>query len=219
MAQSLCEKLEHYRSALPEGGILVAVSKTRPPEEIAEAYGCGHRDFGENKVQELRDKYPVLPPDIRWHMIGHLQRNKVKYIAPFVWLIHSVDSEKLLREIDRQAERHGRVIPVLFQIKIAEEDTKYGLSEEEFERLTDAYERGEFPRVRLKGLMGMATHTSDREKVRAEFRYLKSLFDRLQKRLPGIEFLSAGMTHDYEIALEEGANIIRIGSGIFGPRI
>jgi len=217
--ENICEKIRFYKSLLPPEGILVAVSKTKPVEMIKEAYDCGHQDFGENKVQELRDKFPLLPDEIRWHMIGHLQTNKVKYIAPFVWLIHSVDREKLLREINKQAKKHGRKIPFLFQIKIAEEETKFGLTEEEYYRLLEKYRAGEFPHTELKGLMGMATNTTDREKIRKEFAYLKHLYDELSRQLPGVQYLSAGMTHDFQIALEEGANIIRIGSGIFGPRV
>ncbi len=214
----LCKKIEFYKKLLPPDGLLVAVSKTRPVETLRRAYNCGQRDFGENKVQELREKQPLLPGDIRWHMIGHLQRNKVKYIAPYVWLIHSVDNEKLLREIDKQAEKHNRVIPFLFQIKIAEEETKFGLTEEAYSELLEKYRAGLFPHTLLKGLMGMATNTTDIRKVDKEFAYLKRQFDVLRKQVPTAEFLSMGMTHDYEIALRNGANIIRIGTGIFGAR-
>ena len=216
--KNLCKQLEHYRQALPEGGILVAVSKTKPVELIRQAYDCGQRDFGENKVQELRAKHEVLPPDIRWHVIGHLQTNKVKYIAPFVWLIHSVDREKILREIDRQAAKNQRVIPVLFQIKIAREETKFGLSEAAYRDLLEKYRAGEFPHVQLRGLMGMASLTPDKAQVRGEFARLKALFDELGTLLPDIDYLSMGMTGDYTLALDEGANVIRIGSGIFGAR-
>ncbi len=216
--KNLCTQLEHYRQALPEGGILVVVSKTKPAELIRQAYDCGQRDFGENKVQELRAKHEALPPDIRWHMIGHLQTNKVKYIAPFVWLIHSVDREKLLREIDRQAAKNQRVIPVLFQIKIAREETKFGLSEAAYRDLLEKYRAGEFPHVELRGLMGMASLTPDKAQVRGEFARLKALFDELDALLPDIDYLSMGMTGDYDLALAEGANVIRIGSGIFGAR-
>ncbi len=214
----ICEKLEFYKKFLPAEGILVAVSKTKPVEIIYQAYHCGHRDFGENKVQELRDKQPVLPDDIHWHMIGHLQRNKVKYIAPFIWLIHSVDNEKLLREIDKHARKHRRIIPFLFQIKIASEETKFGLTEPDYRQLLAKYKQGEFPHTKLKGLMGMATNTNNTAQVDAEFAYLKSLFDELKTEISSAEYLSMGMTHDFEIALKNGANIIRIGSGIFGAR-
>ncbi len=216
--KNLCKQLEHYRQALPEGGILVAVSKTKPAALIRQAYDCGQRDFGENKVQELRAKHEVLPTDIRWHMIGHLQTNKVKYIAPFVWLIHSVDREKLLREIDRQAAKNQRTIPVLFQIKIAREETKFGLSEAAYRDLLEKYRAGEFPHVELRGLMGMASLTPDKAQVRCEFARLKALFDELRRQFPRIDYLSMGMTGDYDLALAEGANVIRIGSGIFGAR-
>ena len=216
--KNLCKQLEHYRQALPEGGILVAVSKTKPAALIRQAYDCGQRDFGENKVQELRAKHEVLPTDIRWHMIGHLQTNKVKYIAPFVWLIHSVDREKLLREIDRQAAKNQRTIPVLFQIKIAREETKFGLSEAAYRDLLEKYRAGEFPHVELRGLMGMASLTADKAQVRGEFARLKALFDELRRQFPRIDYLSMGMTGDYDLALAEGANVIRIGSGIFGAR-
>ena len=216
--ENLCQKLEHYRRQLPSGGILVAVSKTKPVEMIRTAYDCGQRDFGENKVQELRAKHPALPGDIRWHMIGHLQTNKVKYIAPFVWLIHSVDREKLLREIDRQAAKHGRIIPVLFQLKIAREETKFGLTLADYKALLDQYAAGEIPNVRLRGLMGMASLTDNTEQIRDEFALLKSHFDKLRKDFSGIDYLSMGMTGDYAIALEQGSNVIRIGSGIFGTR-
>ncbi len=216
--EDICSKIKHFTSKLPEGGILVAVSKTKPVELIRSAYDCGHRDFGENKVQELRLKHPALPRDIRWHMIGHLQRNKVKYIAPFIHLIHSVDNEKLLAEINKQALKNQRVIDILFQIKIAREETKFGLTEKDYRDLLEKYKQGLFPAVRLRGLMGMATNTTDKEQVKKEFARLKSLFDDLKSSLPAIDYLSAGMSSDYEIALEQGANIIRIGSAIFGKR-
>jgi len=216
--ETLCDKIRFYRDQLPDNGILVAVSKTKPASLIQAAYDCGQKDFGENKVQELRDKQPALPGDIRWHMIGHLQTNKVKYIAPYIWLVHSVDREKLLAELDKHATKHNRIIPFLFQIKIAKEDTKFGLTEAEYYDLLEKYLSGKYPHTRLKGLMGMATNTTDTDIVRNEFRYLRRLFDELKKKTDGIEYLSAGMTHDYRIALDEGANIIRIGSGIFGPR-
>ncbi len=218
MNSELCSKLAFYKNKLPENGMLVAVSKTKPVEIIRQAYDCGQRDFGENKVQELREKVPLLPEDIRWHMIGHLQSNKVKYIAPYIFLIHSVDNEKLLKEISKHALKNHREINVLFQIKIAREETKYGMSEKDYKELLEKYLNGEFPAVKLKGLMGMATFTPDREQIASEFAFLKKLFDQLKSKLPEVEYLSMGMTGDYEIALENGANIIRIGSGIFGER-
>ncbi len=214
----LCQKIQFFRAQLPENGILIAVSKTKPVELIRKAYDCGHRDFGENKVQELRFKHLALPSSIRWHMIGHLQRNKVKYIAPFIHLIHSVDNEKLLTEINKQAAKNQRVIDILFQIKIAREETKFGLTEEAYRDLTEKYAQNHFPSVRLRGLMGMATNTQDKQQVRSEFARLKSLFDQLKTRFPHIDYLSAGMSGDYPLAIEQGANIIRIGSAIFGKR-
>ncbi len=218
MNSELCSKISFYKNKLPDNGILVAVSKTKPVEMIRKAYDCGHRDFGENKVQELREKVPLLPGDIRWHMIGHLQSNKVKYIAPYIFLIHSVDNEKLLKEINKHALKHNREIQVLFQIKIAREETKYGLTEKAYHDLLKKYLNGEFPGVKLKGLMGMATFTSDQKQIASEFGYLKKLFDELKTKIPDVEYLSMGMTGDYEIALKNGANVIRIGSGIFGER-
>ncbi len=218
MKNELCQKLDFYRRQLPDGGVLVAVSKTKPAEMIRAAYECGQRDFGENKVQELRDKYPVLPKDIRWHMIGHLQRNKVKYIAPFIHLIHSVDNERLLAEINKQAQKNERTLDVLFQIKIAREETKFGLSIPDYEALLEKYLSGAYPYVRLRGLMGMATNTDDKEQVAREFGRLKQLFDQLKNRVPDIRRLSMGMSNDYHIALREGSNMIRIGSAIFGAR-
>ena len=218
MKNELCNKIRFYAGQLPPDGILVAVSKTKPAEMIRAAYDCPHLHFGENKVQEMKAKHEILPPDIHWHMIGHLQTNKVKYIAPFVWLIHSVDREKLLREIDKQAAKHKRIIPVLFQIKIAKEETKFGLTEADYQALVEKYLQNAFPHIRLQGLMGMASLTDDKDQIRREFRRLRRHFEALQKHIPDIRYLSMGMTGDYRIALDEGANIIRIGSGIFGER-
>jgi pyridoxal phosphate enzyme (YggS family) len=200
--------------------VLVAVSKTKPTEAIMEAYAAGQRDFGENKVQELTDKAEQLPKDIRWHMIGHLQRNKVKYIVPFVYLIHSVDSLRLLRMINKEAGKAGKIVDCLIQIHIAEEDTKYGFDETE---LSDALaEMKDLPNVRIRGLMGMATFTDDSTQIRREFATLKKLFDSTAQRdLPEgttMEILSMGMSGDYELAIEEGSTMVRIGSAIFGER-
>ena len=204
----------------PPGVTLVAVSKTKPNEDILEAYEAGHRDFGENKVQELTAKAEELPGDIKWHMIGHLQRNKVKYIAPFVHLIHSVDSLRLLKQIDKDAEKAGRVLDCLLQIHIAEEETKYGLDENELREALTVLANLE--NVRVRGLMGMATFTDDTEQVRKEFRGLKKIFNNLAATpLPAnakMDILSMGMSGDYEIAIEEGSNMVRIGSSIFGER-
>ncbi|MBS9522867.1 YggS family pyridoxal phosphate-dependent enzyme [Litoribacter ruber] len=202
--------------------LLVAVSKTKPKEDLQEAYEAGIRDFGENKVQELVDKQPQLPSDIRWHMIGHLQRNKVKYIAPFVHLIHGVDSFKLLKEINKQAKKAERTIPCLLQVHIAEEDSKFGFDETELLQLIESGELKTLEHVEIKGLMGMATFTENEEQIRREFSGLKSLFDKL-KTLPlpanmKMEELSMGMSGDYLIAQEEGSTMVRIGSAIFGAR-
>ncbi|MDX1628930.1 MAG: YggS family pyridoxal phosphate-dependent enzyme [Fulvivirga sp.] len=201
---------------------LVAVSKTKPVSLIKEAYDEGLRIFGENRAQELKKKAEQLPKDIEWHMIGHLQRNKVKYIAPFVALIHSVDSPRLLKEINKEANKNERVINCLLQIHIAKEETKYGLDEAEFFDLLGSENLSKYENVRIIGLMGMATFTENENQVREEFRYLKSLFDKAQqKELPGhveMKELSMGMSGDYEIALEEGSTMIRVGSKIFGAR-
>jgi len=192
---------------------LIAVSKTKSVEDIRAIYNAGQRDFGENYVQELTDKQALLPADIRWHFIGHLQSNKVKFIAPFVHLIQSVDSEKLLREIDKQAAKQGRIIECLLQVYIAREETKFGLDDDElrivFEKAKD------LSHVRIGGLMGMASFTEDLRKVGDEFRKLKSIYD----QYPGLSILSMGMSSDYQLAIKEGSNMVRIGSLIFGSRI
>ncbi len=198
---------------------LVAVSKTKPLEDIQEAYDAGQRDFGENKVQELVAKQQELPGDIRWHMIGHLQRNKVKYIAPFVHLIHGVDSLRLLNAINKEGRKCNRRIPCLLQVHIAREETKFGLSEDELEEAITAAADLEY--VELHGLMGMATNTRDEQVVKSEFDGLKSLFDNISSRgLPYVEWdtLSMGMSGDYKIAVECGSTMIRVGSAIFGSR-
>lgn len=215
---SIPEKLLDIKSELPEEVLLVAVTKTKSEEEIMQAYNTGHRLFGENKVQEMVAKWEVLPKDIQWHMIGHVQRNKVKYMAPFVSLIHGVDSLKLLREIDKQARKQQRVIPCLLQIHIAEEETKFGLSEEELFHLVGDEQLRALDHVRIEGLMGMATFTDDRDKVRREFKNLHKMYLRLQEMMAGIRILSMGMSGDYQIAIEEGSNMVRIGSSIFGER-
>lgn len=203
--------------------LLVAVSKTKPVEVLMEAYEAGVRDFGENKVQEMVDKHEQMPKDCKWHMIGHLQRNKVKYIIPFVHLIHAVDSIRLLREIEKQAEKEGRVVDCLLQMHIAEEESKFGLSEEElFEILySEMLEKAKY--VRVKGLMGMATFTEDEQQVRREFKYLRQIFEKakVDAHLPenvNMQELSMGMSGDFQIALEEGSTMLRIGTTIFGSR-
>ena len=201
---------------------LIAVSKTKPAEMIEEAYEGGHRAFGENKVQELTDKAEKLPKDIEWHMIGHLQRNKVKYLAPFVHLIHGVDSPRLLKEINKQAKKVDRVIPVLLQMHIAEEDSKFGLDQSELEELLTSEAFKEMENVEVVGLMGMATFTEDEDKIRREFKSLKKTFDHVKEKYNdeklNLRELSMGMSGDYEIAVAEGSTMVRVGSAIFGSR-
>jgi len=209
---------------LEEKGVnLVAVSKTKPVQAIEELYQMGQRDFGENYVQELVNKQAQLPKDIRWHFIGHLQTNKVKYIASFVHLIHGVDSFKLLKEINKQAQKMGKVIDVLLQVHIAQEATKFGLDDKEISEIliSNSGELGELRNIRIAGLMGMASFTEDQVKVRDEFRYLKNLFDKyapLQTSNFQLQILSMGMSSDYQIGIEEGSNMVRIGSLLFGAR-
>ena len=214
---SIQENLKIIQSTIPEHVTLVAVSKTKPVEDLQEAYDAGIRDFGENKIQEMCDKYEVLPKDIRWHMIGHVQTNKVKYMAPFVYLIHGVDSLKLLKEINKQAEKNNRVIDVLLQQFIADEETKFGLDKEEIRQIMTE-EIQSLPNIRVVGLMGMATFTDNENQVRNEFKTLKSNFDLLQKNHSDVSILSMGMSGDYEMAIEEGGTMVRIGSSIFGNR-
>ena len=201
---------------------LIAVSKTKPIEDLQEAYTAGIRDFGENKVQEIQAKQPEMPADTRWHMIGHLQSNKVKYIAPFIYLIHGVDSFKLLKEIDKQGKKIDRVIPVLIQIHIAEEESKFGFDRAELEEMLSSEEFTKLTHIQIKGLMGMATFTENQEQIRREFRGLKQLFEELKgRKLPAfvdMTELSMGMSGDYQIAQEEGSTMVRIGSAIFGAR-
>lgn len=213
--------LKDLKESLPDNCKLVAVSKTKPASDVMEAYKAGQRDFGENKVQELTQKAEELPKDIRWHMIGHLQRNKVKYIADFVNLIHGVDSLKLLKEINKQGRKAGRVIDCLLQMHIAEEDTKFGLDREELNEILNGEQLKELENVRIVGLMGMATFTEDLDQVRREFKSLKLLYDEIKNSdhfNVQLNTLSMGMSGDYEIALEEGSNMVRIGSAIFGAR-
>ncbi|WP_153391884.1 YggS family pyridoxal phosphate-dependent enzyme [Chryseobacterium vaccae] len=202
---------------LPAGVQLVAVSKTHPAEAVKEVYDLGQRVFGENKVQELMEKYPLLPKDIQWHLIGHLQTNKVKYIASFIDTIQSVDSEKLLSEIDKESGKHNRKIKVLLQVKIAEEESKFGLDIPEARNLFEKYLNGDFPNVEVTGLMGMATFTDDEQQIRREFSILKALFDEFSQSKT-LETLSMGMSDDFPAAIECGANSIRVGSAIFGRR-
>ncbi len=219
---SIAENLATLRKELPEHVTLVAVSKTRTPAEILEAYDAGQRHFGESKAQELLPKAEELTGDIHWHMVGHLQSNKVKYIAPFVALIHSVDKMKLLKVINKEGQKNERVIPVLLQLHIAEESTKYGMSYDEVCELLESAVYREMDAIEVQGLMGMATFTDDAEQVRKEFRQLKSHFDALRERYfngrESFRTLSMGMTNDYQYGIDEGSNMVRIGTAIFGAR-
>ena len=216
------ENLLKIKSTLPESVTLVAVSKTKPVSDLQEAYDAGQRAFGENYPQEMRDKHEVLPQDIQWHFIGHLQTNKIKYIIPFVTLIHSIDSANLLEAVNKEAKKHERVVDCLLQFHIALEETKFGLDLEEARQLLDSEAFKQMENVRLCGVMGMATFTDDKEEVRKEFKYLKSIFDTLKKDYfadqPQFKELSMGMSEDYPIAIEEGATLVRVGSKIFGAR-
>ncbi|KFF19672.1 YggS family pyridoxal phosphate-dependent enzyme [Chryseobacterium sp. JM1] len=211
------ENYTAIKDQLPEGVQLVAVSKTHPVEAVQEVYDLGQKVFGENKVQELMEKYPLLPKDIEWHLIGHLQTNKVKYIAPFIDTIQSVDSEKLLAEISKEAGKNDRTIKVLLQVKIAAEESKFGLEIDEAKTLFQKYIDGEFSNVEITGLMGMATFTEDKDQVKEEFLILKGLFDELNQ-LKTLKTLSMGMSDDFPAAIECGANSVRVGSAIFGRR-
>ena len=220
-AKNMSINKEKYREILAElnGKTLVAVSKTKPVEEIQALYDLGQRDFGENYVQELTGKYEILPKDIRWHFIGHLQSNKVKYIASFIHLIHGVDSLNLLKEIDKQAKKNDRIIDCLLQVYIAKEETKFGLDENELDELIK--NAPDLTNVRIRGLMGMASFSDDISLVRNEFKSLKILFDKyFQLKTQNLQLttLSMGMSADYKIALEEGSNMVRIGSLLFGER-
>ncbi|MDV7695722.1 YggS family pyridoxal phosphate-dependent enzyme [Chryseobacterium soli] len=213
----ITENYNTIKKQLPSSVELVAVSKTHPVSAIQEVYELGQRVFGENKVQELMEKYPLLPKDIQWHLIGHLQTNKVKYIAEFIDTIQSVDSEKLLTEINKESHKHNRKIKVLLQVKIAEEESKFGLEIAEAKDLYQQYINGNFPDVEITGLMGMATFTDDEQQVRKEFSVLKSLFDELNHEKE-LKTLSMGMSDDFPIAIDCGANSVRVGSAIFGRR-
>ena len=214
--------LLNIKSSLPENVTLVAVSKTWPVADLMEAYNAGQRIFGENKIQEMADKQAEMPKDIEWHMIGHVQTNKVKYMAPFVKLVHGVDSLKLLAEINRQAAKHDRVIDCLLQMHIAEEDTKFGLDEEELDDILASAEFAQMQNIKVTGLMGMATFTEDEAQVRKEFTHLAGMFNHLQEQPSTTNCqpstLSMGMSGDYKIAIECGSTMVRIGSSIFGTR-
>lgn len=214
---SIQENYHKIKAQIPENVELVAVSKFHPIEKIKEVYDCGQKVFGENKVQELLTKVNELPADIQWHLIGHLQTNKVKYIAPFIDTIQSVDSEKLLIEINKEAAKNNRIIKVLLQIKIAEEETKHGLEIAEAKEIFSNYLEHKYPNIEILGLMGMATFTDNKNQVKSEFLVLKSLFDELST-FKKLETLSMGMSDDFAFAIECGSTSVRIGSAIFGVR-
>ena len=220
---SITKNIQQLQHSLPKGVSLLAISKYQPIEAIQEAYDAGQRLFGENHIQEMAAKAAALPQDIEWHFTGHVQTNKIKYMAPFVSLIHAVDSFRLLREIDKHAAKHDRCIDCLLQIHIAQEETKYGLSIEECRNLLAHEPWRELQHVRIVGLMAMGSNTDDMEQVRSEFRRMKELFDELKSTYfanePSFGQLSEGMTDDYPIAIEEGSTIVRIGSMIFGERM
>ena len=206
------------KTTLPEEVTLVAVSKTKPIFDLMEAYNAGQRIFGENKVQEMVEKYHQMPKDIQWHMIGHLQRNKVKYMAEFVDLIHGVDGLKLLKEINKQAQKHQRVIKCLLQIKIATEDSKFGMTTTDAYNLLQSDDLNTLEHIQIKGVMGMASFTQDQKQIKLEFEALKQCFDSLKTIHPTLDIISMGMSGDYALAMDCGSTMIRIGSGIFGTR-
>lgn len=219
---AITENLLRIKASLPKTVTLVAVSKLHPIEQLTEAYEAGQRVFGESRVQELLPKQEAMPNDIQWHFIGHLQSNKVKYITPFISLIHGVDSFRLLKEIDRQAKKQARTIDCLIQIHVAQEENKFGFSEDEAKEMLSGNEYQELKNIRIRGLMGMASFTANETQVQKEFRNLKQLFDRLKdlhfKHNADFDTLSMGMSGDYKLAIEEGSTMVRVGSSIFGAR-
>lgn len=215
---NIADNLQHIKTTLPKNITLVAVSKTKPISDIMHAYDAGQRIFGENKIQEMAQKWQTMPKDIEWHMIGHVQTNKVKYMAAFVHLIHAVDSLKLLKEINKQAKKHDRVIQCLLQVKIAKEESKFGLSEQSILELLASEEVQSLTNINITGLMGMATFTDDQQLVSEEFKKIQTLFDQLQQKYNTLDVLSIGMSGDYELALKHGSTMVRIGSSIFGAR-
>ncbi|MBG6062085.1 pyridoxal phosphate enzyme (YggS family) [Flavobacterium sp. CG_9.1] len=215
---SIAQNLLSIQSALPAQVTLVAVSKTKPIAALMEAYDAGQRIFGENKIQEMAEKWEAMPKDIQWHMIGHVQTNKVKFMAPFVSLIHGVDSLKLVQEINKQAVKANRVIDCLLQIHIAEEETKFGLDEQELTSLLSSSAFQEMRNIRIVGLMGMATFTDNKDQIKKELTHLKSIFDSFAARNSQFTILSMGMSGDYQLAIECGSTMVRIGSSIFGER-
>ena len=215
---SISEKIKKYKEELPDHVKLVAISKTKPNEDLMEAYETGQRIFGENKIQEMTDKWEELPKDIEWHMVGHVQRNKVKYMAPYVKLIHAVDSLKLLKEINKRAKQNDRTIDCLLQIKIAEEDSKFGIARDEAREILESEAFANMKHVNVTGLMGMATFTDDDEQVKQEFQRLKTIFEDFSKDFKDLSEISMGMSGDYKIAVACGSTMVRIGSSIFGAR-
>ena len=215
------DNLNNVRSTIPENVTLIAVSKTKPVSDLQEAYDAGQRIFGENKALEMRDKYQELPKDVKWHFIGHLQTNKIKYIVPFVTLIHSIDSISLLEAVNKEAVKNNRVIDCLLQFHIAQEETKFGLDVEEAKTMIESDNFKKLNNVRIVGVMGMATFTDDENQVRNEFKTLKNIFDTLKENYfkdDSFKEISMGMSDDYPIAIEEGATMVRVGSKIFGAR-
>ena len=217
---SISKNLNNIKSQLPAHVTLVAVSKTKPVADLMEAYNAGQRIFGENKIQEMTDKWEVMPKDIEWHMIGHVQTNKVKYMAPYVSLIHGVDSLKLLQEINKQAAKNNRVIDCLLQVYIAEEESKFGLDEQELDEMLKQvqHDKENYKNIRIVGLMGMATFTENQNQIEKEFKNLKTIFDNLKTQNSELKTLSMGMSGDYQLAISCGSTMVRIGSSIFGSR-
>jgi pyridoxal phosphate enzyme (YggS family) len=219
---SIAQNLTEIKSQLPAHVTLVAVSKTKPVSDLIEAYNAGQRIFGENKIQEMTEKWEQMPKDIEWHMIGHIQTNKVKFMAEYVNLIHGVDSLKLLEEINKQAKKHNRIIDCLLQVHIAEEETKFGLNEEELEEILNKIQNdnSEFENIKIVGLMGMATFTNNQSQIEKEFKHLKAIFDKINDRdaINRVSTLSMGMSGDYQLAISCGSTMVRIGSSIFGTR-
>jgi hypothetical protein len=215
---SIAENIEKFRQELPEGVELCAISKVKPKEDILEAYETGQRVFGENKIQEMTDKQADLPEDIQWQMVGHVQTNKVKDMAPYVSLIHAVHKMKLLKEINKRAKQNERIIDCLIQVKIADEDSKFGMDADNLDGFFDQVDEKEFKNVRIIGLMGMATLTEDESQIEKEFKSLKEIYDNYSERYSQFSQLSMGMSGDYKIAVNCGSTMVRIGSSIFGPR-
>ena len=218
---SIAKNIHQIKLTLPDSVTLIVVTKTQPIEKLLEVYDAGHKIFGENKVQEILEKKNQLPIDVDWHLIGHLQTNKVKYIAPFIKLIHSVDSLKLLQEINKQAQKNNRIIDCLLQIYIANEETKFGLNFSEAEQILNSEELKKLNNIKIVGLMGMASNTNNKEQIAKEFKSLKTFFDSTKKHSMAnyqLSFLSMGMSSDYLLAIEIGSNMIRVGSSIFGNR-